>query len=154
MAKGGEFTFVLYSAALSVGLITPEKSATLPAIIILSMVMTPPCLAIHDRLMPKAEVASDGLPAPEDDGDAILLIGLGRFGQVVSQPLLTTGHRLSIIDSDPEMNKTVQTFGFKVYFGDAIGPTLLMNTRSPRARPFIPAATSPALTFPAAENAP
>ncbi len=118
MAQGGEFAFVLYSAALAVGLIDTEANAILTAIIILSMVLTPLYLAIHDRLMPKVVASADGLPTPEDDGDAVLLIGFGRFGQVVSQPLLSTGHRLSIIDSDPEMIRTAQTFGFKVYFGD------------------------------------
>ncbi len=118
MAQGGEFAFVLYSAALSVGLINLEENAVLTAIIILSMVMTPLYLAMHDRLMPKPVISTEGMQAPEDDGDAVLLIGFGRFGQVVSQPLLSTGHRVSIIDSDPEMIRTAQTFGFKVYFGD------------------------------------
>ena len=118
MAQGGEFAFVLYSAALSVGLTNVEENAILTAIIILSMVMTPLYLALHDRLMPKTAVSMDGMEAPEDDGDAVLLIGFGRFGQVVSQPLLSTGHRVSIIDSDPEMIRTARTFGFKVYFGD------------------------------------
>ena len=95
-----------------------EENAILTAIIILSMVMTPLYLALHDRLMPKTAVSMDGMEAPEDDGDAVLLIGFGRFGQVVSQPLLSTGHRVSIIDSDPEMIRTARTFGFKVYFGD------------------------------------
>jgi glutathione-regulated potassium-efflux system protein KefB len=118
MAQGGEFAFVLYAAALSVGLITGEENAILTAVIILSMVMTPIFVILHDRLMPKAEVSAEGLPAPEDDGDAVVLIGFGRFGQVVTQPLLRLGYRLTIIDTDPEQITTARDFGFKVYFGD------------------------------------
>jgi Kef-type K+ transport system membrane component KefB/voltage-gated potassium channel Kch len=118
MAQGGEFAFVLYAAALSVGLISGEENAILTAIIILSMVMTPIFVILHDRLMPKAQVSTDGLPAPEDDGDAVVLIGFGRFGQVMTQPLLRMGMRLTIIDTDPEQIKTAREFGFKVYFGD------------------------------------
>jgi voltage-gated potassium channel Kch len=118
MAQGGEFAFVLYAAALSVGLIDGEENAILTAIIILSMVMTPVFVILHDRFMPKAEVSTDGLPAPEDDGDAVVLIGFGRFGQVVSQPLLRMGYRLTIIDTDPEQITSARDFGFKVYFGD------------------------------------
>jgi monovalent cation:proton antiporter-2 (CPA2) family protein len=118
MAQGGEFAFVLYAAALSVGLISAEENATLTAIIILSMVMTPVFILLHDRFMPKAEVSTDGLPAPEDDGDAVVLIGFGRFGQVVTQPLLRMGLRLTIIDTDPEQITSAREFGFKVYFGD------------------------------------
>ncbi len=134
MAQGGEFAFVLYSAALSVGLINTEENAVLTAVIILSMVMTPLYLAIHDRFMPKPVVSTEGLQAPEDDGDAVLLIGFGRFGQVVSQPLLSTGHCLSIIDSDPEMIRTAQTFGFKVYFGDGTRLDTLRAAGAMRAR--------------------
>ncbi len=118
MAQGGEFAFVLYAAALSVGLITVEENATLTAVIIISMVMTPLFVLLHDRLMPKAAVSSEGLPAPEDDGASVLLIGFGRFGQVVSQLLLARGHSLTIIDTDPEAITTARDFGFKVYFGD------------------------------------
>jgi glutathione-regulated potassium-efflux system protein KefB len=118
MAQGGEFAFVLYAAALSVGLINAEENATLTAIIILSMVMTPVFVLLHDRLMPKPQVSADGLPAPEDDGDAVVMIGFGRFGQVVTQPLLRMGYRLTIIDTDPEQISSARTFGFKVYFGD------------------------------------
>jgi monovalent cation:proton antiporter-2 (CPA2) family protein len=118
MAQGGEFAFVLYAAALSVGLISGEENAVLTAIIILSMVMTPIFVILHDRLMPKAQVSTDGLPAPEDDGDAVVLIGFGRFGQVMTQPLLRMGMRLTIIDTDPEQITSAREFGFKVYFGD------------------------------------
>jgi glutathione-regulated potassium-efflux system protein KefB len=118
MAQGGEFAFVLYAAALSVGLINTEENAILTAVIILSMVMTPIFVILHDRLMPKAQVSTDGLPAPEDDGDAVVLIGFGRFGQVLTQPLLRLGYRLTIIDIDPEQITTARDFGFKVYFGD------------------------------------
>ena len=41
MAQGGEFAFVLYSAALAVGIIDGEANAILTAIVIISMVLTP-----------------------------------------------------------------------------------------------------------------
>ncbi|OZA07160.1 MAG: hypothetical protein B7Y02_14450, partial [Rhodobacterales bacterium 17-64-5] len=134
MAQGGEFAFVLYTAALSVGLIDGEENATLTAIIILSMVMTPIFVLVHDRFMPKAKVSTDGLPAPEDDGDAVLLIGFGRFGQVVTQPLLRMGYRLTIIDTDPEAISTARAFGFMVYFGDGTRLDILRAAGASHAR--------------------
>ncbi len=134
MAQGGEFAFVLYSAALAVGLIDAEENAVLTAIIILSMGMTPVFVILHDRLMPKAQVSTDGLPAPEDDGDAVLLIGFGRFGQVISQPLLRLGYRLTIIDSDPEAITGARDFGFKVYFGDGTRLDILRAAGAAHAR--------------------
>ena len=41
MTQGGEFAFVLYAAALSVGLIDGTANAVLTAIIIVSMLLTP-----------------------------------------------------------------------------------------------------------------
>jgi glutathione-regulated potassium-efflux system protein KefB len=137
MAQGGEFAFVLYAAALSVGLINAEENATLTAIIILSMVMTPIFVILHDRLMPKALVSTEGLPAPEDDGSAVLLIGFGRFGQVVSQPLFASGYRVSIIDIDPEMITTATSMGFKVWFGDGTRLDILHAAGATHARAII-----------------
>src|SRR5690606_20396743 len=48
----------------------------------------------------------------------VLIIGFGRFGQIVSQPLLLRGVDVSIIDNDVEMIRAAATFGFKVYYGD------------------------------------
>ncbi|MCU0825924.1 MAG: monovalent cation:proton antiporter-2 (CPA2) family protein [Tabrizicola sp.] len=143
MAQGGEFAFVLYAAALSVGLINAEENATLTAIIILSMVMTPLFILLHDRLMPKPQVSSDGLPAPEDDGDAVVLIGFGRFGQVVTQPLLRMGYRLTIIDTDPEQIRSAQDFGFKVYFGDGTRLDILHAAGVHHARAVVIAIDNP-----------
>ena len=143
MAQGGEFAFVLYAAALSVGLISGEENAILPAVIILSMVMTPLFVLAHDRLIPKATISAEGLPAPEDDGSAVLLIGFGRFGQVVTQPLLQMGHRITIIDRDPEQITTARDFGFKVYFGDGTRLDILHAAGATHARAVVIAVDNP-----------
>jgi glutathione-regulated potassium-efflux system protein KefB len=143
MAQGGEFAFVLYSAAMAVGLITQGENAVLTAIIILSMALTPLFILAHDRLMPKPVLSAEGLPTPEDDGDVVLLIGFGRFGQVVSQPLLAMGHRVSIIDTDTEMITTAQSLGFKVYFGDGTRLDILRAAGATHARAVVIAVDNP-----------
>lgn len=137
MAQGGEFAFVLYAAALSVGLINAEENATLTAVIIISMVMTPLFVLAHDRLMPEPVASTDGLPMPEDDGASVLLIGFGRFGQVVSQPLFASGYQVSIIDIDTEMIATATGMGFKVYFGDGTRLDILHAAGATHARAII-----------------
>lgn len=101
MAQGGEFAFVLYAAATQVGILTPEWNANLTAIIIISMVLTPLMILLHDRYAPKPRPSMDGVEAAHDLSGRVLLIGFGRFGQIVSQPLLARGHSVSIIDTDP-----------------------------------------------------
>jgi voltage-gated potassium channel Kch len=119
MAQGGEFAFVLYATALAVGLIDARGSAMLTSIIILSMILTPLMVALHDRLA-KAARADDGegAEAPKDLHNAVLIIGFGRFGQIVSQVLLSRGWSVSIIDTDTEMITVAGYMGMKVYFGD------------------------------------
>lgn len=118
MTQGGEFAFVLYAGALSAGLIDAEGNAILTAIIIVSMVMTPLYVLIHDRLMPEVKVDASGVETPHDQIGTALLIGFGRFGQVVSQPLLARGYTVTIIDNDPDTIRVAADFGFKVWFGD------------------------------------
>ncbi|MFN4024422.1 MAG: monovalent cation:proton antiporter-2 (CPA2) family protein [Hyphomonas sp.] len=118
MTQGGEFAFVLYAAALGVGLLDIEGNAILTAIIIVSMLMTPLFVVIHDRLMPEVAVDASGVETPHDAIGTALLIGFGRFGQIVSQPLMARGYTVTIIDNDPEMIRVAADFGFKVWYGD------------------------------------
>ncbi|WP_157019586.1 monovalent cation:proton antiporter-2 (CPA2) family protein [Mesorhizobium xinjiangense] len=118
MAQGGEFAFVLYAAAASVGIIDGEANAILTATIIVSMAVTPLMIILHDRLIPKPAPSMDGVEAAEGLSAGVLLIGFGRFGQIVSQPLLANGCSISIIETDTDAIRNAQDFGFKVYFGD------------------------------------
>ena len=63
MANGGEFAFVLYAAAVAVGLLTPEENGILTAVIIISMAATPLMVILHDRLRPGRAVSTDGVDA-------------------------------------------------------------------------------------------
>ncbi|MGO0999776.1 monovalent cation:proton antiporter-2 (CPA2) family protein [Lysobacter sp. CA196] len=118
MAQGGEFAFVLFSAAASARLIDAEVGANLTAIVVLSMALTPIAIIVLRRLAPKTALSLEGIDEPNGLGGSVLLIGFGRFGQVVCQSLLARGVEVSIIDTDVEMIQSAQTFGFKVYYGD------------------------------------
>lgn len=118
MAQGGEFAFVLYAAATTAGILSTEERAILTAIIIVSMVMTPLLVLLHDRFAAGEAPSMEGVDAAEGLSGTVLVIGFGRFGQVVSQPLLALGFRLSIIDTDTEAIRVAADYGFKVYYGD------------------------------------
>ncbi|MCF3639924.1 monovalent cation:proton antiporter-2 (CPA2) family protein [Rhizobium sp. TRM95111] len=118
MAQGGEFAFVLYSAAVAAGIFDGEANAILTATIIISMVLTPLIVTAHARLVPQKPVDTEGLALPENVEGTVLMIGFGRFGQIVSQPLLARGYTLSLIDKDAEFVRDASDFGFKVYYGD------------------------------------
>jgi glutathione-regulated potassium-efflux system protein KefB len=117
-AQGGEFAFVLYAAALAAGVFDAPAGAVMSAIVILSMALTPIVVLLMDRFLPKPAPSMDGIEEPPCLSGRVLIIGFGRFGQVVSQPLLARGVDVSIIDADVDMIRAAGNFGFKVYYGD------------------------------------
>jgi glutathione-regulated potassium-efflux system protein KefB len=117
-AQGGEFAFVLYSAALSAGVFDQRVAAIMSAIVILSMALTPLILIAFERIVPKDAVSLEGVEVAEDLKNRVLIIGFGRFGQLVSQPLLSRGVDVSLIEIDVDMIRAAGNFGFKVYYGD------------------------------------
>lgn len=146
MCQGGEFAFVLYASALAVGLLTAENNAVLTAVIIISMVLTPLMIMLHDRLMPAKKQSMDGVEAPDGLNSNVLVIGFGRFGQIVSQPLLARGHTIAFIDTDIEGIRDSVDFGFKVHYGDGTRLDILQAAGAATARAIIIAIDNKAAT--------
>ena len=117
-AQGGEFAFVLYAAALAVGVIDQRVASIMTAIVIFSMALAPLVAIAQRRLAPKPTVSLDGVEEARDLNGRVLFIGFGRFAQVVSQSLLARGVDISLIETDVEMIQVAANFGFKVYYGD------------------------------------
>ena len=118
MAQGGEFAFVLFSAAASAQIIDATVNANLTAIVVLSMVLTPLFVLVYKRIAPKPTVNMDGVDEADGLSGSVLLIGFGRFGQVASQSLLARDVDVTIIDNDIDMIRSAEEFGFKIYYGD------------------------------------
>ena len=121
MGEGGEFAFVLYSTAFAAGLFDARTAAILSAVVILSMALTPLRVMLADRLRPNEDLSpddADGVDRASNLRERVLIIGFGRFAQVVSQPLLARDVDVSIIDTDVEMIQAAGNFGFKVFYGD------------------------------------
>jgi len=117
-AQGGEFAFVLYTAAAGDGVIGTAQNAVFSSVIILSMALTPLILLVADRWLKDAPASMEGIEAAAGLKGRVLMIGFGRFGQIASQLLLAQGIEISIIDNDPDRIREAERFGFKVYFGD------------------------------------
>lgn len=118
MAQGGEFAFVLYSAAAAANVISAEVNANMTAIVVLSMALTPLVSIVVKKLMPMAPVDTNGVELPHEENANILVIGFGRFGQVACRLLLARDLKVTIIDSDAERIRNAHNFGFKVFYGD------------------------------------
>jgi glutathione-regulated potassium-efflux system protein KefB len=133
-AQGGEFAFVLYAAATSAGIFDARINAILTATIIVSMALTPIGLIILTRLLPKARQSMDGVEEANNLAGNVLIIGFGRFGQVVSQWFLARGCDIAIIDTDTDMIRSAADFGFKIYYGDGTRLDVLRASGAGEAR--------------------
>ncbi|MCC8554555.1 monovalent cation:proton antiporter-2 (CPA2) family protein [Xanthomonas hortorum] len=118
MAQGGEFAFVLFAAASASGVIDAQVNASLTAIVVVSMALTPLFVLLQRRLTPAAKPSLEGVEAVNGQTGSVLIIGFGRFGQVASQSLLARDVDVTIIDNDIEMIQSAEEFGFKIYYGD------------------------------------
>jgi glutathione-regulated potassium-efflux system protein KefB len=136
-AQGGEFAFVLYAAAAGAGIISAGNNATFTAVVILSMALTPFTILALKWLLPKSEQSFDGVEKADGLQGSVLLIGFGRFGQVVSHSLLARGFDVSIIDTDTEMIRSAADFGFKVYYGDGARLDVLQASGAGHAKAII-----------------
>lgn len=116
-AQGGEFAFVLYSAAASGGAIDGRQNAIFTTVVILSMAVTPLVQMLVDRRL-QGETSLDGVEQANGLRGQVLVIGFGRFGQIALQMLLARDVEVSVIDSDPDRIREAARWGFKVYYGD------------------------------------
>ncbi|MFD2236947.1 monovalent cation:proton antiporter-2 (CPA2) family protein [Aureimonas populi] len=132
-AQGGEFAFVLYSAALDNGIFDAGTNAVFTATVIISMALTPLTALALKRFMPAEAVSLDGVERPEELEGRVLIIGFGRFAQVASQSLLARNIDISIIENDVQMIRAAADFGFKVYYGDGTRLDVLRASGAGRA---------------------
>lgn len=132
LVQGGEFGFVLYQSAAASGAITDRAASILVAVTTLSMALTPLVVALADRLMPRPREAAPDEDFSEARG-SVLIVGFGRFGQIVSQLLLANGTDVTIIDNDTDMIRSAARFGFKIYYGDGTRLDVLRAAGAERA---------------------
>jgi monovalent cation:proton antiporter-2 (CPA2) family protein len=119
LSAAGEFAFVLIPLGVAIGALTGTQGNLFAAIAAVTMLIGPPAASLTDALINRFARESE----PEADDfkgvrGATLLVGFGRFGQIVAQCLLAEGVDVTAIDNDPEMIQAATRFGFKVYYGD------------------------------------
>ena len=124
MAHGGEFAFVLFSAATTAGVLSADLNATFTAAVIISMLFSPLIVLLLRRLSkPNTPVNTnndqvDGIDLIESVENNVVVLGFGRFSQIVCQTLLARGIQVTVIDANIDRIRSAAKFGFKVYYGD------------------------------------
>jgi glutathione-regulated potassium-efflux system protein KefB len=119
LTAAGEFAFVLLPLGVAIGAISAAQGSLFGAIAAVTMLIAAPVASLTETVINRLG-RKNKRPADDFDGvrGSILLIGFGRFGQIVAQCLLAEGVDVTTIDNDPEMIEAAGRFGFKVYYGD------------------------------------
>jgi glutathione-regulated potassium-efflux system ancillary protein KefC len=123
----GEFSFVLYGAAVALQILPKEDSAILAAAVALSMFLTPVLAFIYEKwvepkLSKRSKMEQDKI---EDEKPTVIIAGFGRFGQIVGRLLYANRIPATVLDFEPDQIELLRRFGFKVYYGDATRIDLL-----------------------------
>src|SRR4051812_5972855 len=136
LATAGEFAFVVLPLAGSLGLLTGPAAQFVTALAALTMLVAPMAAKALDLALARRRA---GLPEPEPDdfagaGGSVLVVGFGRFGQVVDQVLLAAGNSVTVIDKNVDRIRAAARFGFRVFYGDGTRLDVLRAAGIGRAR--------------------
>jgi monovalent cation:proton antiporter-2 (CPA2) family protein len=124
LCPAGEFAFVLLPVAMGLGLMSSNESQLVTALAAITMLLGPIASTVTDKLLEgrhEGEAHPDLARAQDHEGEIssrVLVIGFGRFGQIVNQVLLAQGIEATVIDKDVERIRDAGRFGLKVYYGD------------------------------------
>ena len=135
LTGAGEFAFVLLPLGVTLGVLSTNQGSLLSAIAAITLLLGPPFAALTDLAVRKlARKTEQNLDDFADADGTVLVIGFGRFGQIVSQYLLAEEIDVITIDLDPTMIQVAGRFGFKVYYGDGTRLDVLRAAGLEKAR--------------------
>jgi glutathione-regulated potassium-efflux system protein KefB len=146
LSQGGEFAFVLFTAAQMEGLLSKELTAFLLVVVSLSMMTTPLLLIAQDKWFARTLNHEEEMPLSDfthATQPKVIIAGFGRFGQIVGRLLFANKIKLTILEGDPSQIRLLRKFGYKVYYGDATQVELLRAAGAEKAEAIVICKTDP-----------
>ncbi len=139
MSQGGEFAFVIISAALSYALLDVEAAQFMLLVVIVTMFLTPFLAVLARRVGQKLQAsdvgaASDG-PAVQDQ-NTVIIGGFGRVGKMLARLLEKQRVPFIAIDSDAALVARERAAGTPIYYGDASQKDVLTHVGIDKAAAF------------------
>ena len=138
LPQGGEFAFVIFTAAVAAGVLPQGTSDLLIVVVGLSMAATPLLGLINDRVtsMTKKPITPSYEKPPADQGH-VIIAGFGRFGQIIGRVLSSQKISFTALDISADQVDFVKRYGAKIYYGDASRLDLLRAAKAEEARAFV-----------------
>ena len=148
LAQIGEFSFILASLGVGLGLLPEQGRDLILAGAILSITLNPAAFRTSDWVekwwtsrrapAPPKPPSPKELPAPGQDASAlsehVVLIGYGRVGRIVGRDLAKAGKPYLVVEQNRDTVERLRKRGIVVISGDASIADLLVQARLERAR--------------------
>lgn len=148
LSQIGEFSFIVGSTGVALGVLTHEQYGLILAGALISIVINP----LMFRAVPHVERAFQRVPflwrrmevggptpAPDTKGmrDHIVIVGYGRVGRHVGRVLQHLGLPYLVVEQDVEQVNAIQQEGVHTLFGDAANSEILTHTELGHARALV-----------------
>lgn len=138
LPQAGEFGFVLFSLAVSYGIMEQALAETLVIVVTISMVASPLLMMLQSFIEPHVRRAPQReFDHIESDDSRVIIAGFGRFGQIVGRVLRMRRIRFTALEASVAQVDFVRRFGNKVYYGDASRLELLQAAGAAHADVFV-----------------
>lgn len=139
LAQGGEFAFVLFSAAAAEALLPDRLAQRLILIVTVSMALTPFAFMLLEKVLepwlrPREQRDFDVVPETDNP---VVIAGFGRFGQIVARTLRMHRIGFTALEADARQVDFVRRFGNQVYYGNPANIELLRAAGVGRAKVFV-----------------
>jgi glutathione-regulated potassium-efflux system ancillary protein KefC len=153
LSQVGEFAFVMSNQAAKSQLMSAEQAALLNGVVALSMLFTPLLFLAYERFLVPRYNSKQVRPADAiEEQNAVIIAGMGRFGQITARMLQARRIPITLIDIDPAHVEAMRKFGWRTYYGDASRPDVLEAAGVKKARLIVLAMDDPEAVQDTAEH--
>ena len=120
LPSGGEFAFVLFGLAATLGIMDAEAADLLILVVTASMILSPVLLALYDvTFKPTAPGDARPFDTPAELYPKVIIAGFGRFGQIVGRILRAKQIPFTALEASQTQVDFLRRFGNQVFYGDA-----------------------------------
>jgi glutathione-regulated potassium-efflux system ancillary protein KefC/glutathione-regulated potassium-efflux system protein KefB len=137
LPSGGEFAFVLFGLAATLGIMDTQVAELLVLAVTGSMILSPLLLTIHDALSQKNEADGRPFDTPEELYPKVIIAGFGRFGQIVGRILRAKRISFTALEANQTQVDFLRRFGNQVFYGDASRLEMLRAAHAENAEVFV-----------------
>ena len=134
LPSGGEFAFVLFGLAASLGIMSADTAELLVLVVTASMILSPVFLMIHDALFNSSEKDDRPFDTPDELYPKVIIAGFGRFGQIVGRILRARNIPFTALEASQTQVDFLRRFNIQVFYGDASRLELLRAAHADNAQ--------------------